>query len=50
MMEAKIGIATVINKFEVTINEKTKQPIEYSSETLLLTVEGGIWLNLKRVH
>lgn len=49
LMEAKIGVASILNNFEISINEKTKQPITYSTDSLLLSVEGGVWLNLKRL-
>lgn len=49
MMDTKIGIAAVINNFEISVNGRTKQPISYSQSTVLQTVEGGIWLNLKKL-
>lgn len=46
---AKIAVASIISEFRVTLNERTKTPIKFVN-SLVLTVEGGIWINFSRVN
>ncbi|CAG9860888.1 unnamed protein product [Phyllotreta striolata] len=45
-LQAKLGLCTVVSNFNVTLNEKTKLPIEYDLITVI-TVKGNFWLNLE---
>ncbi|CAH1118986.1 unnamed protein product [Phaedon cochleariae] len=47
-MQAKVGLLSIINNFRVTLNERTKLPITYSS-ALIPTVKGGVWLNIEQI-
>lgn len=48
LLVSKIAVASMISEFRVTLSEKTKTPIKYIN-SLVLTVEGGIWINVSRV-
>ncbi|XP_058821757.1 probable cytochrome P450 28a5 [Topomyia yanbarensis] len=50
LAQAKRGIVEIIDKFEVTVNPRTKLPIEYEAKKFLLYVVGGIWLDLKAIN
>nr|AZR39434.1 cytochrome P450 [Agasicles hygrophila] len=47
-LQTKFGICTILNKYEVTLHEKTKLPISFPTGPML-AVEGGVWLNIKEV-
>lgn len=49
LLQAKVGIATLLTNFEFTLNAKTKTPIHLYSKTIALAVKGGLWLNAKRI-
>lgn len=41
----KVAVAAVVSDFKVALNEKTIYPIRYKKSSLLLNVEGGVWLD-----
>ncbi|KAJ8922671.1 hypothetical protein NQ315_007703 [Exocentrus adspersus] len=49
MMQLKVGITQLIRNFEVTLNEKTRQPIKYDPFHFLLYPKGGVWINCKKI-
>ncbi|CAG9859765.1 unnamed protein product [Phyllotreta striolata] len=48
-LQAKVGLCSVLSGFNVTLNEKTNLPIEYS-RNFVLTVKDDVWLNLERLN
>lgn len=46
-LQIKAALAEVINNFEITVNSKTIEPLEFDPAQTLLTNTGGIWLNFK---
>lgn len=49
MIQGKYTIALLISKFMFTFNEKTQLPLKLAKNTFTISVEGGIWLNAKRI-
>ncbi|KAJ8922670.1 hypothetical protein NQ315_007702 [Exocentrus adspersus] len=49
MMQLKVGITELVRNFEVTLNEKTRQPIKYVPFHFLLYPKGGVWINCKKI-
>ncbi|XP_055623205.1 probable cytochrome P450 28d1 [Toxorhynchites rutilus septentrionalis] len=47
LAQAKRGIVEIINRYEITVNPRTKEPLEYDPKLLMLNVVGGIWLDFK---
>lgn len=47
---SKLAVATLISKFKVTLNEKTTIPIRFKKRSLLLDIEGGVWLNCSKAN
>nr|AZR39425.1 cytochrome P450 [Agasicles hygrophila] len=47
-LQVKVGLCCVLKDHEVSLNDKTKIPLQYES-AFILSVAGGIWLNLKEV-
>jgi len=50
MMEMKYGFCKILPKYEFTVGEQTKYPVEFrKSGAPLLAPEGGIWLNVQKI-
>lgn len=50
MMQARIGLLTLLNNFEVSLCSKTKIPLDFEPHPLMLTPKGGIYLKFKAVN
>lgn len=50
LLQAKVGILTIIKHFKVTLNAKTKIPIKYATSAFITTVDGGVWLNVNHIE
>ena len=48
LMQNKIGIASILSKFNVEIASRTKEPLTCSKSTLLLNCENGIWIQFDK--
>lgn len=48
MMQAAIGLVTLLSNYEFSICSKTKIPLEIEKKSFILTPSGGMWLNVKR--
>lgn len=46
---AKAAVAAAVRKYNLTLNKKTSTPIRYNKKTILLNVEGGVWLNASKL-
>lgn len=49
MMQAKIGLATLLDNFEFTLSKETSVPLKLQPRPFILASEGGIYLNVKCV-
>lgn len=49
LLQAKVGILTILKSFKVTLNNKTKTPIKYLTKNIVTTVDGDVWLNLSPI-
>ncbi|XP_024083088.1 probable cytochrome P450 6a20 [Cimex lectularius] len=47
-LEVEIALTKIILNYKVTLNEKTNIPIKYRKGTLLLAVDGGVWINITK--
>lgn len=45
LLQVKLGIAMIVSKYRLTINVKTKQPLNFVPNRIDLEVEDGMWLN-----
>lgn len=48
LWQTKIGIATVIRNFKVTLSEKMKVPLKFDTPGLILKAKGDVWLNFEK--
>lgn len=49
MMQAKVGLATLIKSFTFTTCAKSVIPLEFSKTVNILTPKDGLWLNVKKI-
>nr|QZM07481.1 cytochrome P450 monooxygenase CYP6TC1 [Lasioderma serricorne] len=49
LMQAKLGLVRLLMNYKFKVNSKTKLPLEFNVESIALTVEGGIWLDIEKI-
>ncbi|XP_045483842.1 probable cytochrome P450 6a13 [Harmonia axyridis] len=50
LLQVKIALIMVLQRFEMSTNEKTKNPLEFSTGNhITLFPKDGIWLNMKKI-
>lgn len=49
LMQSKFGLAAVLKNFRVSLNSKTKLPIEMDPNVIMPAVKGGLWMNLEKL-
>ncbi|XP_050508500.1 cytochrome P450 6a8-like [Diabrotica virgifera virgifera] len=50
LLQTKLGLATLIKDYEVSLSDKTTKGFKFVSSQLILRKEGDIWVNLKKVN
>lgn len=48
MMQARIGLITILRHFEFQLSEKTKVPLEFKTTTVL-SVKDGLYIKFKKI-
>lgn len=48
MMQTRLGLATILSKYEISPCAKTLIPMKYDTKSFILTCDGGVYLNLKK--
>ncbi|KAJ8967189.1 hypothetical protein NQ314_003018 [Rhamnusium bicolor] len=48
LLQSRVGLATILMNFRVTLNENTKTPIKLDKQLFILGIEDGLWLNVSR--
>jgi cytochrome P450 family 6 len=49
LVETKVVLTALLKNYKVTVNEKTKEPLEFLPNTFILEVKGDIWLNVEKI-
>ncbi|CAG9819596.1 unnamed protein product [Phaedon cochleariae] len=49
LLQAKVGLCAILRKFRVTLDEKTKTPIKYSTNSFITGVDGGVWIRVSQL-
>ncbi|KAF5307417.1 hypothetical protein FQR65_LT06931 [Abscondita terminalis] len=49
VMQTKIAMAVLIKDYIYTLNKKTPIPLVFNPKLLLLNIEEGVWLNVKKI-
>ncbi|CAG9762922.1 unnamed protein product [Ceutorhynchus assimilis] len=50
LMQTKTALASLINNFKFTLNQKTSYPPEFDPTAPILSVKGGIWLDAHKMN
>ncbi|KAJ3619260.1 hypothetical protein MTP99_004957 [Tenebrio molitor] len=48
-LQVKIGVAYIVRHYELSVNEKTKLPIQFDKTNIMTSPVGGLWLDFKKV-
>lgn len=49
MMQARVGLVTLLSNYEFSICDQSTIPLNIAKNTFILTAEGGVYLNIKKV-
>jgi cytochrome P450 family 6 len=49
LMLSKVALTVFLKNYKVTVNEKTKEPLELLPNTFILAVKGDIWLDVEKI-
>ena len=50
MLQVKIGVAYVVKNFRLSVNGKTKMPLEYDPFAIITTPKGGMWIDFEKIE
>lgn len=50
LMQVKRGIFEIITKYDISVNAKTKQPVELDPKTFIIAPLGGLWLDYRPIQ
>lgn len=50
LMQAKIGLTSLIKNFRIKLNPQTEYPIKFDPKNLLTSAKGGLWLDVERIN
>lgn len=50
MMQARIGLVTLLRNFELFPTSRTVDKVKFSMKGIVLQLDGGLWLGLKKLH
>jgi cytochrome P450 family 6 len=46
LMQTKVGIVSILSKYEVRVSQKTPVPLVFHSRSVVLSALGRIWLDV----
>jgi cytochrome P450 family 6 len=46
LMQTKVGLISLLSRYEVRVSEKTPIPLVFDSRSLVLASKGGMWLTI----
>lgn len=49
MMQARVGMVTLLSNFDLSLCEKSTVPLEISKKSFILTAEGGVYLKFEKL-
>lgn len=49
LMQSKLGLVSLLKHYRFTVSRKTKEPLKMKSNSLVLSAEGEIWLNMCKI-
>jgi cytochrome P450 family 6 len=47
LMQAKVGLASLLSKYQISVSEKTPIPLVMNAKSFILKPLGGMWLKIK---
>ncbi|RZC38786.1 p450 domain containing protein, partial [Asbolus verrucosus] len=49
LMQAKVGLTSMIRNFQFTVSRKTKEPLKMQVNSVILAAEGDVWLDAQKI-
>jgi cytochrome P450 family 6 len=48
LMQTKVGLVSILSKYQLNVSKKTPVPLVLDPKTGILTPVGGMWLQIKK--
>ncbi|KAK9731210.1 Cytochrome P450 [Popillia japonica] len=48
LLQVKMSLFKLLSQFEIRLNPKTKVPLTFNPQTIILAAEGGIWVDIHK--
>ncbi|KAF7264369.1 hypothetical protein GWI33_023362, partial [Rhynchophorus ferrugineus] len=48
-LQTKVGLISLIRKYNFTLNEKTKIPLEMAPSEIVMALKDDVWVNVRRI-
>jgi cytochrome P450 family 6 len=48
LMQTKVGLVSILSKYQLNVSKKTTIPLVFDAKNLVITPEGGMWLQIKK--
>ena len=48
LMEAKLALANIVRKFNLSTSDKTKEPLEFDPKSGIAYVKGGLYITCEK--
>ncbi|XP_968293.3 probable cytochrome P450 6a17 isoform X2 [Tribolium castaneum] len=49
LMQSKLGLVSLLKRYKFTVSEKTREPLKMKPNSLVLSAEGEIWLDVTEI-
>ncbi|KAK9884812.1 hypothetical protein WA026_009039 [Henosepilachna vigintioctopunctata] len=49
LMQTKVGLVALLLNYELSINKKTQEPLQFDPEFVVASTKGGLWLDFKKI-
>jgi cytochrome P450 family 6 len=48
LMQTKVGLVSLLSKYQFCVSKKTAVPLVFDTKNVIMTPEGGMWLQIKK--
>jgi cytochrome P450 family 6 len=49
LLQSKMGLVSLLKNYKFTVNKKTREPLHYQPNHVVLAAQGEIWLDAAKI-
>lgn len=49
LLQMKVALMSAVKSFELSVNPKTKEPLELDNKSFIIRVKDGMWVDFKKL-